>query len=121
MTKSTALILAFACVLLSALAQLSMKWGMSGLDSSQGMGNTYMQALRSGWVWSGLMLYGGSAVMWLLVLTKLDVSVAYPLVSLGFVITIVAGVMLMSEPISAIRIAASGLIVAGVTLLALDA
>jgi multidrug transporter EmrE-like cation transporter len=121
MTKSTALVLAFVCVLLSAVAQLSMKWGMSSLDSSQGTGHTYMQALQSGWVWSGLMLYGGSAVMWLLVLTRLDVSVAYPLVSLGFVITIVAGVLIMSEPLSMLRIAASGLIVAGVTLLAFDA
>ena len=121
MTKSTALVLALVCVLLSAFAQLSMKWGMSGLDNSQGMGHTYLQALRSGWVWSGLMLYGGSAVMWLMVLTKLDVSVAYPLVSLGFVITIVAGVMLMSEPMNWVRITASGLIVAGVALLAFDA
>lgn len=121
MTKSTALFLAFVCVLMSAVAQLSMKWGMSGLDNSQGMGHTYLQALRSGWVWSGLALYGGSAVMWLLVLTRLDVSVAYPLVSLGFVVTIVAGALLMSEPLNMIRLAAAGLIVAGVTLLAYEA
>lgn len=121
MTKSTALVLAFVCVLLSAVAQLSMKWGMSGLDNSQGMGYTYLQAIRSGWVWLGLMLYGSSAVVWLLVLTRLDVSVAYPLVSFGFVVTIVAGVLIMSEPLSMIRVAASALIVAGVTLLAYDA
>lgn len=120
MTKSTALALAFLCVLLSALAQLSMKWGMTHLDNTQGMANSYLQALRSGWVWSGLMLYGMSAILWLMVLTKLDISVAYPLVSLGFVITIVAGVTLMSEPLSAVRIAASLLIVAGVSLLAFD-
>lgn len=121
MTKSTALVLAFVCVLMSAVAQLSMKWGMSSLDNTQGMGQTYLQALRSGWVWTGLVLYGGSAVVWLLVLTRLDISVAYPLVSLGFVVTIVAGVLLMSEPLNVVRLAAAGLIVTGVSLLAYDA
>jgi multidrug transporter EmrE-like cation transporter len=119
-TKSTALLLAFLCVGLSAFAQLSMKYGMSGLDNTQGVSSTYFQAMGSTWVWSGLFLYGVSAVLWLLVLTHLDVSVAYPLVSLGFVITIAAGVLIFSESLSVYRVAGSSFIVLGVLLLAFD-
>jgi len=120
MTKSTAIILAFVCVGLSALAQVSMKWGMSGLDNTQGIWPTYWQAIRSGWVHLGLFLYGASAIIWLIVLTKLDISLVYPMVSLGFIFTILAGVFLLSEPFSLVRALAFFLIIAGVILLAFD-
>lgn len=115
--------LALLCVLLSALAQLAMKTGMSSAASSAagGVGQTYGQALTSAWVWAGLALYGLSAVLWLWVLSRLDVGLAYPLVSLGFVLTMVAGVFWLGEPWSWQRVAGAALIVAGVLLLASDA
>ncbi len=78
-------------------------------------------ALTSPLVWLGLVLYGMSAVLWLWVLSRLPVSLAYPLVSLGFVVTMGVGVVWLDEPFSWVRVAACTLIVAGVTLLALDA
>ena len=54
-------------------------------------------------------------------LSRLDVSLAYPLVSLGFVVTMAAGVLWLGEPFSWLRVAACTLIVVGVTLLALEA
>jgi len=60
-------------------------------------------------------------VLWLWVLSRLDVSLAYPLVSLGFVVTLALGVVWLGEPLSWTRVAGCGLIVAGVWLLALDA
>ena len=62
-----------------------------------------------------------SAVAWLWVLSRLDVSLAYPLVSLGFVFTFALGIGWLGEPFSWQRLAGCGLIVAGVLLLALDA
>ncbi len=119
--KTTALLLALACVLMSAAAQLMMKLGMTAPASpdaaSQGV---YMNALRNPWVWGGLCLYGISAIAWLWVLSKLDVSLAYPLVSLGFVVTMLAGVFWLGEPWSWSRIAGASLIVAGVVLFAND-
>jgi multidrug transporter EmrE-like cation transporter len=49
------------------------------------------------------------------------VSLAYPLVSLGFVLTMLFGVQWLGEPFSWQRLAGCGLIVAGVFLLAADA
>ncbi|WP_372657655.1 SMR family transporter [Hydrogenophaga sp.] len=118
--KPVALGLALVCVLLSSLAQIAMKRGMSP-PAGADVGATYLHALGSPMVWLGLVLYGVSAVLWLWVLSRLHVSVAYPLVSLGFVFTLAAGVLWLGEPFSWLRVAGCTLIVLGVSLLAVDA
>ncbi|AOF84331.1 small Multidrug Resistance family protein [Hydrogenophaga sp. RAC07] len=118
--KSIAIGLAVFCVLLSSAAQIAMKRGM-GAPSGADVGATYLHALTSPLVWLGLVLYGASAVLWLWVLSRLDVSLAYPLVSLGFVVTMALGVLWLGEPFSWLRVAGCTLIVVGVSLLAMDA
>jgi multidrug transporter EmrE-like cation transporter len=117
--KSVALSVALFCVLLSSAAQLALKRGMSAPAAA--LSSTYMHALTSPLVWLGLMFYGFSVLLWLWVLSQLDVGVAYPLVSLGFVITLTLGVLWLGEPFSWVRVAGCTLIVAGVSLLAYDA
>ncbi len=136
--KAAALLLALVCVLMSSAAQLLMKLGLNGAaakadgaagaaaggagsSASASLLATYAQAFSSPWVWAGLGLYGLSAGLWIWVLSRLDVGLAYPLVSLGFVFTLGAGVLWLGEPFSWQRVAACGLIVAGVLLLAADA
>lgn len=118
--KAIALSLAVFCVLLSSAAQLVMKRGMAAGAGSDVAG-TYLQALSSPLVWLGLGLYGASAVLWLWVLSRLDVSLAYPLVSLGFVVTFALGIVWLGEPFTWLKAAGCALIVVGVGLLALDA
>jgi multidrug transporter EmrE-like cation transporter len=118
--KLIALSLAVFCVLLSSAAQIAMKRGM-GTPTGGDLTSTYGHALTSQLVWLGLVLYGMSAVLWLWVLSRLPVSLAYPLVSLGFVVTMAVGVIWLGEPVSWARVAACALIVAGVVLLGLDA
>ena len=118
--KALPLALAVFCVLLSSAAQIALKRGMApppGADLS----GTYAHALTSPMVWLGLGLYGLSTLLWLWVLSRLDVSLAYPLVSLGFVVTMAVGVLWLGEPFSWVRVGACTLIVIGVCLLALDA
>jgi drug/metabolite transporter (DMT)-like permease len=115
--KAVALGLAVFCVLLSSAAQLAMKRGMNAPPGAD-LGATYGHALGSPLVWLGLVLYAGSAALWLWVLARLDVSLAYPLVSLGFVITFALGVWWLGEPFSWLRVAGCTLIVLGVGLLA---
>lgn len=122
--KTIALALAVFCVLLSSAAQIALKRGMAPPTHTtlgSDLGGTYAHALTSPMVWLGLGLYGLSTLLWLWVLSRLDVSLAYPLVSLGFVVTMAAGVLWLGEPFSWLRVAACTLIVIGVSLLALDA
>ena len=120
MTKALPLALAVFCVLLSSAAQLALKRGIAPHPAPTWAG-TYAHALTSPMVWLGLGLYGLSTLLWLWVLSRLDLSLAYPLVSLGFVVTMAAGVLWLGEPFSWLRVAACTLIVIGVSLLALDA
>ncbi|MDP2028666.1 MAG: SMR family transporter [Thiobacillus sp.] len=67
-------------------------------------------------IWTGLALYGAGALLWLGVLAQIDVSQAYPFVGLGFLLTMVFGVILLGESVSAMRLTGTLLVVAGVIL-----
>lgn len=66
---------------------------------------------------SGFLLYIGSAVVWLYVLSKFELSKAYPFASLGYVFTMLLGFFLLGEDLNPVRIGAIVLIIAGVSLL----
>ncbi|OQW43244.1 MAG: small multi-drug resistant family protein [Proteobacteria bacterium SG_bin5] len=66
----------------------------------------------------GLAVYALSAAAWIVVLSKLDLSLAYPFVGLGFVVTFLIGVLLLGEPASAGRLAGTLLIAGGAVLVA---
>src|SRR5262245_18607054 len=76
----------------SASAQLAMKHGMVQrvVQDAIALGDPIkigQAIIFSPVVIGGLLLYGASAALWLFVLAKLDVSVAYPFVALGFLLT----------------------------------
>lgn len=110
-------------VLTTASAQLLLKAGMSGtrvqhaLDQGinpKSIGTVAFDPL----VLAGLGLYFGAALVWLVVLSKVPVSLAYPFVASGFVLTALAGRFLFDEPLSSTRIVAIIMICLGVSLLA---
>ena len=67
------------------------------------------------YVLGGFLLYGLGAVVWLAVLSKWDVSKAYPLVGLGFVFTVGIG-FLIGEQVTTPRVIGVLLICSGVFL-----
>jgi hypothetical protein len=83
-------------VSLSALAQLLLKLGMSSAHVQQML--MHERPLQAIWVAAsniqviaGLGLYALGAILWLLVLARVDVSLAYPFVGLGFILTMALG------------------------------
>ncbi len=121
MSQLAALGLAFFCVCLTALAQVLLKMGMSSPAIQQamsgGMRAVYWLALTSPLIWGGMICFGASAGLWLLVLGKLEVSMAYPLISLGVVLTTLAGIFMLGESVSLYKIAGVMLIITGVLVL----
>jgi multidrug transporter EmrE-like cation transporter len=118
-------VLALISVVMSALAQMSFKWGMSrpAMQSVLGAGERDLTALltqlvTNPGVLTGFALYGTSALLWLLVLARVDLSVAYPFVGLGFVFTMLAGALLFHEPVTLVRFAGTVLVIGGVALVA---
>ncbi|WP_433744920.1 EamA family transporter [Falsibacillus pallidus] len=62
----------------------------------------------------GLGLYGLSAVMWMLVLRKVELSYAYPMVSLGYVLVVIASYYIFGESINTLRVAGLVFIMIGI-------
>ncbi len=65
----------------------------------------------------GLFLYAASVLNWLVVLKRMDLGLAYPLMSIGYIATFLLGVWLFHEPVSMVRILGILVIIAGVVLL----
>jgi drug/metabolite transporter (DMT)-like permease len=111
-----AYIVLFFNILLLVSGQLLWKTGMNKLDASKG--DTWVSLLWSPHIWSGLFLYGIATVMWLYVLKKLPLSLAYPLQSLAYVIALVAAVFIFHESVPAQRWIGAGIILIGIVVLA---
>lgn len=112
--------IAIASIVLSVFAQFSLKAGMSSLDVKAALSEpmsvqTLFEVFTNRYVFLGFSLYGIGAVVWLGVLSRWDVSKAYPMVGLGFVLTAVVGAM-MGEHISLVRMLGISLICTGVLL-----
>lgn len=106
----------------SAIAQLLLKLGMSSgpVQQALGQGSTLHAAwiVTTSWqVLAGLSLYGIGAAIWLLVLARIDLSLAYPFVGLGFIVTMVLGWSMLDEPVGFARLTGTLLVASGVWLL----
>lgn len=67
---------------------------------------------------AGVACYGVSLIVWVLALAKTPVSVAYPMVSLGFALNAVLAWWLLGESLGAMKLAGIGFIIVGVVLVA---
>lgn len=122
MTKGT-LTLILASVTLSAFAQLSFKYGVTGnatgtMHEEQSVIRGLLAPLLEPGVLLGLALYAFGALLWIAVLSRVEVSQAYPFVGLGFVVTAILGYAFFGDTLSLQRIAGIGLVIGGIVLIA---
>ncbi|MFJ4292557.1 EamA family transporter [Cupriavidus sp. NPDC089707] len=121
MTLSTFLFIVTG-VLLNAAAQLLLKAGVNAIGAiTLDRGTLLVTAMRVLTQWpvlAGLTLYVVSVAVWIVGLSRVDVSVAYPMLSLGYVVNALAAWWLFGEMIGPLRVAGILLILAGVFLIA---
>ncbi|HEY1725676.1 MAG TPA: SMR family transporter [Steroidobacteraceae bacterium] len=120
--RSADLALILTGVLLNAAAQLLLKAGsrvIAGMPLSFANGWTLLERVAvNPPILGGLLCYVISVVVWILALSRVDVSVAYPMLSVGYIVSALAGWLLFSEQLTAARIAGIGIIIVGVWLVA---
>ena len=105
-------------VSLNAAAQLLLRAAMrGGLPSGAPLAMLVDVASRPGIV-AGIACYGISLVVWILVLSRVEASFAYPFLGVGFVIVAVAGAVLLGETFTARKIIATMVIAAGIAIMA---
>ncbi len=122
MVKSVYPLIALS-VAISAFAQIALKAGMGSASVQRALAEgarvgTLFDVAFNPFVMLGLLLYFSSAAVWLLVLSRVQVSFAYPFVALGFVLTAVLGRLFFNDTFSAAKIAGTLLIMGGVIILA---
>ena len=109
-------------VVLNAAAQLLLKAAtrVSGVlvaTSGQVSWSAAAHLMRAPPLWGGFCCYGVSVFLWIGALSRVPVSVAYPLLSIGYIINAFAAAALFGEALTTSKLAGIGLIVAGVVVL----
>lgn len=114
--------LLFAGVLLNAVAQLLLKAGTNVLgvitltrdDWASQFGRMAVEPHFIG----GVACYAISLIVWIVGLSRVPVSIAYPMLSLGYIINAIAAHYLLGESVTLARWLGIGFIVVGVWLVA---
>lgn len=109
-----------ACIGLDVARELCLKQGarIGGGDSRSG-GASHSVALlplHTIWIGAGLLCWGIEILGWVLVLARLPLNVAFPIMSLTYAATPVASWLLLGDSISPRRWAGIGLVTAGVAI-----
>ena len=105
--------------LLGVSGQIFLKMGMDrlgtiSLSQSAVVLQTAVQIFSSPLVLLGLGCYGLSAIVWLVVLSRVDVSLAYPFLALNFVLVPLFAWLLLGEQIPSWRWFGVGIVLIGV-------
>ena len=109
-------------VLLNASAQLLLKAGTNRVGefafSADNIFPIGMRLATSPPIVAGLACYVVSVAVWILALSRVPVSVAYPMLSVGYIVNAVGAWLLFGESITAQKLVGIGFIVIGVFLVA---
>ena len=100
-------------IVFNVIGQLLLKYGMNKLGnfkiSLDALVPVFVKAFISPYILLGLGCYVTGFLIWLIVLAKAEVSFAYPLICLGYVLTAIMGWWLLGENVTWLRI--SGIII----------
>jgi drug/metabolite transporter (DMT)-like permease len=113
-------ILLFFNVLLTVLGQILLKQGVSkvGPISFRELVPKLTQVILNPFVIGGISIYGFTTFVWLVILSHVKLSIAYPMLSLGYVLTIPFAWWFFKESIPRVRIIGAIIICIGVYLVA---
>lgn len=116
-------LLAVISVFLATAGQLMLRAGMKriGYVGTERLGRPMeliVQVAREPRVALGLLVFAISAVVWLIVLSRVPLSVAYPFAGLTYILTVVFGKYVLDEQVPLLRWAGLTLILVGILVVA---
>ncbi len=113
-------LLLFFTVGLNVVGQFLMKRGMTQVgavtNDLAAMPAFFLRAFTTPAVLLGVLAYGLSSIFWLILLSRVDLSYAYPALSLGYVVVVLVSWLFLGEHISLMRWAGVIVICVGVWL-----
>jgi drug/metabolite transporter (DMT)-like permease len=113
------ILLILSSVLLNAGGQLLMRKGMlciGEVSSVYSLMKVLPQMVTSIYLWLSLFSYGVSIIIWMIVLSRVEVSFAYAFSSLGYIFVMFMSMLLLKEHLSIMRIIGVGIVSLGIIL-----
>lgn len=109
-------------VLLNAAAQLMLKAGTNTIGVFEFAAHNVLpvgwKVVTQPYIIGGLVCYLVSVIIWILALSRVEVSVAYPMLSIGYVVNAIAAWYLFGEAVTTTRLFGIGVIILGVFIVA---
>ena len=100
-------ILVIVPILIGTFGQLFLKKGMIQVGGfalrNTNMLHKFIEIFMNPWVLLGFFFYFLSSLLWLIALSRIQLSIAYPMLSLGYILILVASWFLFNEPVTMIR------------------
>jgi drug/metabolite transporter (DMT)-like permease len=90
------------------------KIGTISINSAGALGQFFISIIKSPLVMTGLFCYVISAAIWLIVLSAVDLSFAYPFIGLTYVLILLLSKFILKEDVNPIRWAGAAIITIGV-------
>ena len=113
--------LIFTGVMLNAAAQILMKSGTNAVGNfAFSVENIVPIGLKLATEWhivAALFCYALSVVIWVLALSRVPVSIAFPMLSMAYVVNAVAAWYLLNEPFNPTKLIGMGVIILGVIII----
>lgn len=108
----------FSTILLISYSQVVIKWQVTGAGAfpATTADRAYFLArlLINPWVASALLASALAVLTWMVAMTELELSKAYPLASISFVLVLLLSAFFLNESVNGYKIAGVALIVCGV-------
>lgn len=119
------LVLLLISVSFSIGGQLALKAAMNRVGRIGGAevaaaGDTIMRAAKEPRLWLGLTLFGISALFWLVVLSRVPLSVAYPIVGVSYILIVLLGRFVLHETVPTMRWIGVFVVATGIAIIGLS-
>jgi len=112
-------IILIAAIVFNAVANILIKAGMNKIGKTDNMVILFKKAISQPALLAGIFSFGLALVAYSFVLTKLNLSIAYPvMVSMGLIVVVLASRFLLNESISLLQVFGFVLIISGVWMVA---
>lgn len=107
-------------VFFAVAGQLTLKSAMDNLGrigKTSQVGDTLLRAMKEPLLWTGLTLFGISALFWLVVLSRVRLSVAYPIVGISYILIVLLARFRLHEYVPPLRWVGVSVIALGIAII----
>lgn len=112
----TAFVLLLIAIVLSTFGEVLLKAGVNRIDTITIAPASILRAFLQWQVLAGFVLLFGGSLFWLAVLSRVHLSIAYPLLAIGYILTTIWALVFLKEPVPVSRWLGIGAICSGIVL-----